>query len=91
MVFVGYGLTIPEKNYDDLAGLDLKGKVVVIFSGSPQDIPGPLASHYQTAAERWKSLRAAGVIGVISLLNPSSMDIPWSRMSANRAHPSMSR
>ena len=42
MVFVGYGLTIPEKNYDDLAGLDLKGKVVVIFSGSPQDIPGPL-------------------------------------------------
>ena len=25
LVFVGYGLSIPEKNYDDLAGLDLKG------------------------------------------------------------------
>jgi hypothetical protein len=25
LVFVGYGLKIPEKNYDDLAGLDLKG------------------------------------------------------------------
>src|ERR1700745_84411 len=33
LVFVGYGLSIPEKNYDDLAGLDLKGKVAVIFSG----------------------------------------------------------
>ena len=26
MVFVGYGLVIPEANYDDLAGLDLQGK-----------------------------------------------------------------
>ena len=89
LVFVGYGLTIPEKNYDDLAGLDLKGKVVVIFSGSPAEMPGALASHYQSAGERWKSLRKAGAIGVISLPNPASMDIPWSRIALNRAHPSM--
>jgi Zn-dependent M28 family amino/carboxypeptidase len=89
LVFVGYGLTIPEKNYDDLAGLDLKGKVAVIFGGSPAEMPGALASHYQSAGERWKSLRRAGVVGVVSLPNPASMDIPWSRMSLNRAHPSM--
>lgn len=89
LVFLGYGLQIPEKNYDDLAGLDLKGKVVVIISGSPEEIPAALASHYQTAAERWKSLRAAGCVGIIGIPNPSSMDIPWSRMSANRAHVSM--
>jgi Zn-dependent M28 family amino/carboxypeptidase len=89
LVFVGYGLTIPEKNYDDLAGLDLKGKVVVIFGGSPAEMPGALASHYQSAGERWKSLKKAGVLGVINLPNPASMDIPWSRMSLNRAHPSM--
>jgi Zn-dependent M28 family amino/carboxypeptidase len=89
LVFVGYGLTIPEKNYDDLAGLDLKGKVVVIFGGSPAEMPGALASHYQSPGERWKSLRKAGVLGVVTLPNPGSMDIPWSRMSLNRAHPSM--
>jgi Zn-dependent M28 family amino/carboxypeptidase len=89
LVFIGYGLTIPEKNYDDLAGLDLKGKVVVIFGGSPAEMPGALASHYQSAGERWKSLRKAGVLGVVTLPNPASMDIPWSRMSLNRAHPSM--
>ena len=89
LVFVGYGLTVPEKNYDDLAGLDLKGKVVVILSGSPAEIPGPLASHYQTAAERWKSLQKAGAIGVISIQNPASMDVPWSRIALNRTHPSM--
>jgi Zn-dependent M28 family amino/carboxypeptidase len=89
LVFVGYGLKVPEKNYDDFAALDLRGKIIVIFSGSPAEIPGALASHYQTASERWKVLRAAGVVGIVSLMNPASMDIPWSRIALNRAHPSM--
>ena len=33
LVFVGYGMDVPEKNYSDLAGLDLQGKVVVIMAG----------------------------------------------------------
>ncbi len=89
LVFVGYGLTIPEKNYDDLAGLDLNGKVAVFFSGSPADIPGALASHYQTNKERWKALHKAGALGVIGLPNPAFMDVPWSRIALNRAHPTM--
>ncbi len=89
LVFVGYGLKVPENNYDDFAGLDLRGKIVVIFSGSPSEIPGALASHYQTPAERWKVLRAAGAVGIVALINPASMDIPWSRIALNRAHPSM--
>jgi len=89
LVFAGYGLKVPEKNYDDFADLDLHGKIAVYLTGSPAEIPGALASHYQTAAERWKVLRAAGAIGAISLPNPASMDIPWSRMALNRAHPSM--
>ena len=89
LVFIGYGLKIPEKNLDELAGLDLKGKIVVYLAGSPADIPTALASHYQTAGERWKSLQAAGAIGTITIPNPASMDIPWSRISVNRNHPSM--
>lgn len=89
LVFVGYGLKVPEKNYDDFAGIDVRGKMVVIFSGSPAEIPGALASHYQTMAERWKVLRAAGAVGIVSLMNPASMDIPWSRIALNRSHPGM--
>src|ERR1700686_1092781 len=89
LIFVGYGLKVPEKNYDDFAGVDVRGKIIVIFSGSPSEIPGALASHYQTAAERWKVLRAAGAIGIVSLINPFSMDIPWSRIALNRADPTM--
>jgi len=89
LVFVGYGLRVPEKGYDDLAGLDLAGKVAVVLSGSPAALPGPLASHYQTNEERWKAFRIAGVVGVVGVPNPASMDIPWSRMAANRARPGM--
>jgi Zn-dependent M28 family amino/carboxypeptidase len=89
LVFVGYGLKVPEKNYDDFAGVDIRGKIIVILAGSPSEIPGALASHYQTAAERWKVLRAAGAVGIVSLIDPASMDIPWSRMALNRAHPNM--
>ena len=89
LVFVGYGLSIPEMNYDDLAGLDLKGKVAVILAGSPSEIPGALASHYQSAGERWKAFQRAGAVGIINIPNPASMDIPWSRISLNRTHPSM--
>ncbi len=89
MVFVGYGLKVPEKNYDDFAGLDLKGKVVVLITGSPVDMPSALASHYQSAAERYQTLREMGVIGVVAIPNPASMDIPWSRMTLARKRPSM--
>jgi Zn-dependent M28 family amino/carboxypeptidase len=89
LVFVGYGLSIPEKNYDDLSGLELNGKVAVILNGSPADIPGPLASHYQSTAERWKTLHKAGAVGMISIANPAAMDIPWSRMALSRTRPSM--
>ena len=89
LVFVGYGLRVPEKGFDDLAGLDLAGKVAVLLSGSPAELPGPLASHYQTNQERWKAFREAGILGVVSVPNPASMDVPWSRMAANRAQPAM--
>jgi Zn-dependent M28 family amino/carboxypeptidase len=87
LVFIGYGLTVPEMNYDDLAGLDLKGKVVLLLTGGPPTIPGPLLSHYQST--RWAGLKRAGVIGVISIANPKGMDIPWDRAKLARFMPSM--
>ena len=87
LVFVGYGLRIPEQNYDDFAGLDLKGKIVVYFSGSPADVPAALSAHYQSTLERWKAIRETGAIGMVRLLNPASMDLPWARISGNVGRP----
>ncbi len=88
-VFVGYGLSIPEANYDDLAGLDLHGKIAVYLAGGPANIPGPLKAHYQSAGERWKAFQKAGAIGLAIIQNPRAMDIPWARSSLSRFQPSM--
>jgi Zn-dependent M28 family amino/carboxypeptidase len=88
LVFVGYGLTVPDLKYDDLRGLDVKGKVIVFLTGGPKTMPGNLKSHF--SAERSKFLKAAGVIGTIDLQNPKSMDVPWARLSASRLQPAMS-
>ena len=37
VVFAGYGITAPEYHYDDYAGLDVKGKVVVVLRDEPQE------------------------------------------------------
>src|SRR6056297_435834 len=36
LVFVGYGITAPDANYDDYAGLDVTGKIVVMLRGEPR-------------------------------------------------------
>ena len=89
LVFVGYGLQVPVSQHDDFAGLDLKGKVVVIFSGSTSDMSAALAAHSQSTAQRRNALLAAGALGYISIPNPASMDIPWSRATLARKRPSM--
>ncbi len=51
------GWSIPEVDHDDFAGLDVKGKVVVYLAGSPRNVPGALSAHYQSAGERWATLK----------------------------------
>jgi len=90
LVFVGYGLNIPERGINDFAGVNLKGAVVVYVSTTPKSLPGPLQAHFGSAEERWKMYHAAGAIGTIAIANPKSMDIPWARSTLARLQPAMS-
>lgn len=78
-VFVGYGFAVPELHYDDFAGQNLRGKIAVYVAGGPKGMPNALMAHSQSAAERWKAMRQAGAIGMVSIANPKTMEIPWSR------------
>jgi Zn-dependent M28 family amino/carboxypeptidase len=42
LVFVGYGVKAPERNWDDFKGQDLRGKIMVVLVNDP-DFEGPLA------------------------------------------------
>ncbi len=89
MVFVGYGLSIPEAGHDDLAGVDLKGKVAVVLYGGPEKVPGALRAHHGSTSERVKALRQAGAVGLVMLQNPKYVEVPWERTAGARKQPAM--
>lgn len=57
LVFVGYGINAPEKGWNDYAGLDVKGKTVVILINDPdyemQGLDGPFNGRAMTYYGRW--------------------------------------
>lgn len=89
MVFVGYGVNIPDRHITDLAGLNLRGAVVVHLAGMPRSLPGVLQAHFGSSAERWKMYKAAGAIGTLTIADPNS-EIPWARAVGARLEPAMS-
>jgi Zn-dependent M28 family amino/carboxypeptidase len=93
LVFIGYGLHLPEAKYDDfdssaVPGSSLKGKIVVYINGGPSDLPGPLKSYARTAPFA-KALRDAGAIGSITIPTPKSMDFGWQRVASGASQPGM--
>jgi hypothetical protein len=89
MVFVGYGLSIPEAGHVDFAGVDLKGKVAVFLYGGPNAISGALKAHHGSMVERVKVLKQAGAVGIVMLQNPRYIEVPWERTAGARKNPAM--
>jgi Zn-dependent M28 family amino/carboxypeptidase len=69
-VFAGHGLVVPSLGINELKDLDLHGKVAVIMGGSPATVHGPLKAYFRTSAIRWRALKAAGAIGLITIPEP---------------------
>ncbi|MDE2964563.1 MAG: M28 family peptidase [Acidobacteriota bacterium] len=76
-VFVGYGLTAPDLDYDDFQGVDLGDKVAIMLSGSPPDIAFRRVGSADTSDPVQKSLGAAarGACGVV-LIQSSGKELP---------------
>ncbi len=87
LVFIGYGLHLPEQRHDDFAGQDLKGKIVVVLSGGPTDITGPVKSYARFS--RLEQLSKRGAKGVITLTTQSQIEIPWARQKLIAHQPGM--
>lgn len=64
MVFVGYGLNLPGA-HDDLAGVDLHGKVAVYLNRMPQGLGATMFAHGR--ASRWRELQRLGAVAGIAI------------------------
>jgi hypothetical protein len=65
LVFAGYGITNAGQKYDDYAGIDVKGKAVLVVRGAPQAFPSSEASHSMDQVTLQKNAAAHGAVAVI--------------------------
>lgn len=70
LVFAGYGVTAPELGYDDYAGLDVQGKIVVNLFGAPASFPHDQRAYYSSAQAKLENLVARGAAGTLAILTP---------------------
>lgn len=93
LVFLGYGLHLPDSNYDDFNSTEvpagsLRGKIIVVINGGPAELPGALKSFARTSPMR-EAMREAGVVGIVSIPTPKSMDFGWDRIASSASQPGM--
>jgi hypothetical protein len=78
VVFVGFGITAPEQNYDDFAGIDVRGKIVAGIAGAPASFPSTKRAYYSDGIVKAKIALAHGAIGVVALTLPEDWKrYPW--------------
>jgi len=74
-VFAGYGITAPEYNYDDYAGMDVRGKFVIVLAHEPQEFDaksvfeGKVYTDHSETYSKAANAREHGARGVILVLD----------------------
>jgi len=72
IVFVGYGLSAPQLGWDDLAGLDLEGKIAVLLEAVlPEEHPLKPAENRRLLSGRTAVLRGRGAAAVVTIIDDS--------------------
>lgn len=93
LVFAGYGITAENEGWDDYAGLDAKGKIVLVLEDRPNGRDGPLGNVHGRGFLRraYKIANARGHGAVAVLLAPSRTDADGLAAGAGRGNASPTR
>src|SRR5579863_981924 len=70
VMFVGFGVTAKERDYDDYAGADAKGKIVVVLSGAPSKFPSTVRAYYSDFVLKGRNAVEHGAVGFMSMQLP---------------------
>src|SRR5882757_10078464 len=82
IVYVGYGITAPEYQWDDYKGTDVKGKVLLILVNEPpsEDLKffkGKALTYYGRWTYKYEEAARHGAIGVILIHKAEMASYPW--------------
>lgn len=94
LVFVGYGVTAPERGWDDFKGVDLKGKIALVlindpdFEATPQDavsgkFGGKAATFYARWVYKYEEAVRRGALGVLIVHETAGAAYGWNTVVAS--------
>lgn len=94
VVFVGYGVTAPERGWDDFKGVDLKGKIALILINDPDfeakdgepvagKFGGRAATYYARWTYKYEEAVRRGAIGALIVHETAGAAYPWSTVVAS--------
>lgn len=94
LVFVGYGVTAPERGWDDFKGVDLKGKIAVILINDPDfeakagepvagKFGGKAATYYGRWIYKFEEAARRGALGALIVHETAGAAYPWSTVVAS--------
>ncbi len=91
VVFAGYGIDAPEYSYSDFAGLDLKGKVVLVLNREPQandsnsKFAGAWDTYHAFFWQKVEEVRKHGATGLLFIDDRTRRDVKLTPASSPRA------
>lgn len=82
IVFVGYGVTAPEFNWNDYAGVDVKGKVILCIVGDPPSndpkfFGGKALTYYGRWTYKFEQAARMGAVGALIIHRTDLASYGW--------------
>jgi Zn-dependent M28 family amino/carboxypeptidase len=83
LVFVGYGVMAPERNWNDFKGVDLKGKIAVVLINDPDfetgqgDFGGKAMTYYGRWTYKFEEMARQGAIGTMIVHETAPAAYGW--------------
>ncbi|MDD8031119.1 MAG: M28 family peptidase [Acidobacteriota bacterium] len=83
LVYCGYLIQAPERNWDDIKGVDLKGKVLLVEINEPGNYPGGIfdgedMNYYGRWVYKFEKASELGAAGILIIHNDKGATYGWS-------------
>lgn len=94
LVFVGYGITAPENNWDDWGDIDMRGKIAVILindadfdTGDDRGFGGRRMTYYGRWTYKYEEAARRGAAGAIIIHEDAAAAYPWAVVNSSWTGP----
>jgi Zn-dependent M28 family amino/carboxypeptidase len=83
LIFAGYGVTAPERNWDDFKNVDVRGKLIVVlindpdFEGGEGDFGGKAMTYYGRWTYKYEEAARRGAAGVLIVHETDPASYGW--------------